>query len=125
MPRTTTIDASAILAYLNGEHGADVVESELSMNECVISAVNWSEVAQKIRRAGADWPLARATLRSLRLDIEPVTVADAEAAAAMWAPNTRLSLADRCCLALGQRLGTRILTADTEWGDADPITQIR
>ena len=45
------LDASAILAYLLGEQGADRMEDV--MNEgAVCGAANWSEVAQKVRAAG-------------------------------------------------------------------------
>lgn len=119
----TVVDASALLAFLQGEEGADVVEAELPGS--VISAANWSEVAQKVRSRGGDWGTARALLLSYDLAVEPVTLADAEHAAALWAPGSGLSLADRLCIALAHRLGTDALTADRAWGDGDGIRQVR
>lgn len=109
----TVLDASALLAFLKGEPGATAVEARLAGGIC--GAANWSEVAQKVRHAGADWPLARELLLSYGLRVEPVTMADGEAAAMLWAAGSGLSLGDRLCLALGSRLGVDILTTDTAW----------
>jgi ribonuclease VapC len=89
------------------------------------STANWSEVAQKVRAHGRDWSLARALLASYDLHLEPVTVADAELAAATWSPGSGLSLGDRLCLALAQRLGGTVWTADAAWGSTETVRQIR
>ncbi|MGH3357931.1 MAG: PIN domain-containing protein [Nocardioidaceae bacterium] len=117
-------DASALLCHLQGEPGADVVEARLS-DGGVVTAVNWSEIAQKVRSAGGDWTLARALLLSYDLRVEPVVMADGEAAAHLWRRGTGLSLADRICLAVGERLGAVIWTADAAWGESDAIRQVR
>lgn len=57
--------------------------------------------------------------------IEPVIVEDAEVAALRWRSGQGLSLADRLCLALADRLGSTAWTADTGWGSAANINQIR
>jgi ribonuclease VapC len=121
---TTVVDASALLAYLQGEEGAEVVERHLD-GDSACGAANWSEVAQKVRSAGRDWGLVRALLESYQLVVEPVLVDDAEWAAHRWKPGEGLSLADRLCLALGARLDATILTADATWGTDAPIRQIR
>ena len=118
------LDASALLAYLLGENGWDVVEQRLEAGACC-AAVNWSEVAQKVLAAGRDWDLARALLLSFGIAVEPVTVADAELAARRWERGGGLSLADRLCLALADRLGVVAWTADAAWGDSDAVRQIR
>ena len=118
------LDASAALAYLQGEPGADAVEEQLITGACC-GAANWSEVAQKIRAAGRDWDLARALLLSFDLDVEPVTAVDGEWAAARWQPSEGLSLADRLCLALAHRKNAEVFTADTAWGEGGGIHQIR
>lgn len=117
-------DASALLCFLQGEAGADVVERELGRG-AVCSAVNWSEVAQKVIVHGADWELARSLLLSFGLRIEPVHAADAEHAARLWRRGSGRSIADRICLATGLRLAAHVWTADTAWGTSDRISQVR
>lgn len=120
----TVFDASALLAFLQGERGHEGVADRLAEGG-VCGAANWSEVAQKLRAARADWPLARQLLLSFPLTIEPVTAADAEAAAALWRVGTGLSLADRLCLALGARVGGDVLTADTAWAGHPRVVLLR
>lgn len=118
------LDASALLAYLGGEPGGDIVEEALA-RPAHCGAANWCETAQKVRAAGGDWPLARALLLSFDLTIAPVTVDDAEEAARLWKRHSGLSLGDRLCLALAGRLGTVALTADRSWGSSPTVRQIR
>lgn len=120
----TVFDASALLAVLLGEAGSEAVEQHLAEGGRV-SAANWSEVAQKVTTKTAVWPTARELLLSFGLLIEPVTEQDAEAAAAIWTSARQLSLADRLCLALGDRLGAEVLTADRAWADRPRVTVIR
>lgn len=117
-------DASALLAYLQGEEGAAVVETALETGGAC-GAANWSEVAQKVRSHRRDWALARSLLLSYDLVVEPVTADDAEQAAAAWREGRGLSLADRLCLALGDRLDAPVLTADRSWGDTGRVRQVR
>lgn len=117
-------DASALLAYLQGEPGADQVESSIAPGD-VCGAANWSEIAQKVRSHDRDWSLARALLLTTGLRIEPVTQADAEGAARLWRAGSGISLADRLCLALADRLDAEVWTADAAWGTGGRIRQIR
>ena len=121
---TAVVDASAVLAFLQDENGADIVEAAL-LDDCRCGAANWSEVAQKALASGRDWPAARGLLLSYGLRVEPVVGADAEWAARRWSSRDRLSLADRLCLALGARLDVPVLTADRSWGSRGQIKQIR
>lgn len=117
-------DASALLAFLQDEPGASTVERELTAGgQC--GAVNWSEVAQNVLAHGRDWDLAKALLLSYELQIADVTATDAEWAAHRWRRGEGLSVADRLCLALGDRLDASVWTADTSWDSNDRITQIR
>ncbi|MCW2546663.1 MAG: twitching motility protein PilT [Mycobacterium sp.] len=120
----SVLDASALLAFLQAEDGSETVEEALRTGgHC--ATVNWSEVAQKVRSHGRDWELARALLTSYDLTLEPVTVQDAEHAAASWKAGRGMSLADRLCLALGERVDAEVLTADRAWGSEGKIRQIR
>ncbi|GLZ51723.1 type II toxin-antitoxin system VapC family toxin [Actinomycetospora sp. NBRC 106378] len=117
-------DSSALLCFLQGESGADLVEGALTDGgRC--SAANWSETAQKVRSRSADWSLARGVLDSYGVIVEPVTVDDAELAARFWRAGSGLSLADRLCLATAERLNATVWTADAAWGDSGRVRQVR
>ncbi len=120
----TVLDASAILAFVQGEPGSEIVEGALDAGASCAS-VNWSEVAQKVRAAGRDWGLVRGLLTSYSISVVAVGADDAERAAVLWRRGNGLSLADRICLAVTERLDVEVLTADTAWGTGDRIRQIR
>lgn len=124
------LDASALLALLFDEPGADEVEAEIG-NRCRVSAVNWSEVLAKLAEKGVGRRRAEADSLAARLEsvVEVVdfAVEDAELAAAL-VPRTRplgLSLADRACLALGLRCGLPVLTADRAWSEVEVDLEVR
>lgn len=121
---TVVVDASALLAFVQGEEGADVVEAALA-DDPRCGAANWSEIAQKVRAAQRDWDLVRAVLVSYGVVVEPVGPDDAEHAAMRWQRGDGLSLPDRLCLALGDRLDCVVLTADRSWGASGRVRQIR
>jgi PIN domain nuclease of toxin-antitoxin system len=117
-------DSSALLAFLQAEPGSDLVEHAM-VEGGVCGAANWSEVAQKVRQRAGDWDLASGLLLDFGLTVEPVGMADAERAAELWMGGTQLSLGDRLCLALGERIGATVWTADAAWGASASIRQIR
>ncbi|SRR5579875_3605067 len=121
----SVVDASVLLAFAQGEEGSDQAEAVLAAGGARCGAANWSEVAQRIRAAGRDWGLVRALLVSYGLTIEPVVEADAEWAARRWRKGEGLSLADRLCLALAERLNDDVWTADVSWGSVGRIRQLR
>lgn len=121
---TAVIDASALLAYLFDEPGAEVVQRAL-LDGAACSAVNYSEVAQKVSAAALDWGTVRAVLDAMTLQVAEATSDDAVAAADLWHPGSTLSLADRFCLVTAARLGVPALTADRAWGESDAVRQIR
>ena len=115
--RPSVIDASALLAVLNGEQGGDTVAPLLA--DAAMSTVNWAEVIQKAMAHGV-----ASTAQDLRTDVEalglellPFTAAHAEAAAALWSSTRHagLSLGDRACLAVAVELGATAVTADRAW----------
>ncbi|MFT4230539.1 MAG: PIN domain-containing protein [Microbacterium sp.] len=117
-------DASALLTFLQAEPGADAVERALE-DGAVIGAADYAEVAQKVLARGASWSVVRALLDSYSLGVEVVTQEDAEHAAALWRRGSGLSLGDRLCLALGDRLDLEVLTADRAWGTEGRVRQLR
>jgi ribonuclease VapC len=121
---TVVLDASAMLAFVQDEDGAEVVEGVLA-DDPRCGAANWSEVAQKVLAADRDWPLVRALLTSYPIQVDPVSIDDGEWAARRWRRGEGLSLGDRLCLALAERVDADVLTADTAWGSEGRVTQIR
>ncbi len=119
------LDASAMLALLHSEPGAEAVEEVLE--HAAISAVNWSEVCQRWIAHDVDASDLRVDTEALGLQIVPFTVDDAEQAAVLWSSMRRLglSLGDRACLGLARRLERPALTADRAWLDVDLGVEIR
>jgi ribonuclease VapC len=52
-------------------------------------------------------------------------MSDGERAANLWTEHPNLSLGDRLCLALADRLVAEAVTADRSWGSSSRIRQIR
>ena len=119
------LDASALLALFLKEPGGSVVEA--AADRALISAVNWSEVVQKLLARAVDVVGLREEVDELGIVIASFTADDAEVSAVLG-PSTRhlgLSLADRACLALGRRLDVPVLTADRTWLGAELGVEIR
>jgi PIN domain nuclease of toxin-antitoxin system len=121
---TIVLDASAVLAHILGESGSDRVDTALGEG-AVCSAVTWAEVVQHTTRHGVSRSALSAYAQVTGLMIEPLTQGDAEAAGGMFAPGDGLSLGDRCCLALAERLDTTALTADRQWAGRPSVEVIR
>ncbi len=108
-------DASAILALLRDEPGADVVAQYIG--DGLISAVNFQEVIKGLMRREVPIDAAVAMLDALHLDVRPHGREDAIAAAKLY-PATKefgSGLGDRTCMALAIAEGLPVLTADQEW----------
>ncbi len=128
---SSVLDASALLAYLNEEPGAAMVERALA-RDAVISAVNWAEVLSKVAETGLDPDLLETELEQQgllgqSLKVEPLLPEDSTQIAHLR-PKTRslgLSLGDRACLALGLRLSIPVLTTDRAWEKVQLDVEIR
>jgi len=109
------IDASALLALLNAEPGADIVAEALP--EGVISAVNLSEVVAKLCEAGMPEKAIHQALQPLGLEIVPFDEQQAYQAGLLRTATQDMgvSLGDRACLSLAKMLGVVALTADRAW----------
>lgn len=120
-------DASAMLAMLHGEPGADAVAAVLGIS--IVSAVNWAEVLQKARAHGIDIDGLEQDLAHLGVEFVPFTTKEADVAAELWDRGMRaLSLADRACLATGLVRGLPVVTADRAWSSLGleiPVKVIR
>lgn len=109
------LDASALLALIRKEKGAEVVESYIP--RFTMSSVNIAEVAAVLVRDGTSAAEAEQGVRAIVGRIVPFDDIHAFASAALF-PATQpfgLSLGDRACLALGQTLRLPVLTAEQIW----------
>jgi PIN domain nuclease of toxin-antitoxin system len=127
---SSVLDASALLAYLRDEQGAELVAGAIAEG-AAISTVNLTEVLSRAADRGGD-PVGLA--RQMRdrglldgaISIEPFTTEDAIEVARLR-PATReqgLSLGDRACIALASRLDLPALTADTAWSQLDLAVEL-
>jgi ribonuclease VapC len=122
---THVLDASALLAFLHDEPGAEQVRQAL--DGALISTVNWAEVIQKSLGRRAEVAGMRDEFVEVGLMFEPFTAAQAEAAAHLREKTRQrgLSLADRACLALAIDNEAVVLTADRAWRELDLDLEIQ
>ncbi len=123
MSRREVMDASAVLALLQREAGAETVE----LRGAVMNSVNFAEVVQKsvARQRPVDTLLHELAL--LGLSVTPFTPQEAQLTGELY-EKTRthgLSLADRCCLATAQLLGAVAVTADRQWLEVPHGVEVR
>ncbi|MGH7041757.1 MAG: type II toxin-antitoxin system VapC family toxin [Acetobacteraceae bacterium] len=111
------LDASAVLALLGEEPGAEAVLAALP--QATISAVNLSEVVATLAARGMPEAAIRAALDGLDLDPRPFDSPAAFAAGLLHAMTgaAGLGFGDRACLALAARLGGVALTTDCAWAE--------
>lgn len=124
MSQITVIDASAILAFLQGEPGDEWVRQALQSGPCVVSAANQAEVIAKALDRGVAPESIKIILSELAYTVTDIRAEDGAQAGWMRAQTRQmgLSLGDRLCLAVAQRLKARILTADRPWlAMAEPL----
>ena len=116
---TCVLDASAILALLNDEKGADRVAA-LGQSG-YISAVNGSEILTRQQDLGIPFDAAVSLFNDMQLSIVPFDAVRAVAAARLRAATKAygISLGDRACLALAVELALPVLTADRIWQRLD------
>ncbi len=119
------LDSSALLAFIHGEPGAEVVARVIG--DALVSSVNLAEVVTKLVTRGGSLDSARVVLGVAIVDVVDFTRPLAEEAGGLVL-RTRLkglSLGDRACLALAQREGVPAFTADRAWASLDIGVEIR
>jgi ribonuclease VapC len=111
------LDASAVLAFLQGEPGQDVVRQALQSSPCLVSAANQAEVISKALDRGGSKDNIERMLSELNYTVTELLPEDGTQAGWLRAATRHLglSLGDRLCLACAQRLKIQVLTADREW----------
>lgn len=110
------LDASAILAVINGEPGAEKLTPDL-LARAAGSAVNLAEVQTKLVSLG--WPSRDAweDATSPVREVRPFDDVQAKVAGDLVVQTRPLALGlgDRACLALGISLKAPVYTADRAW----------
>ena len=116
MAAKIVLDASALLAILNQEPGAEKLTPEL-LSAAIMSTVNLAEVHSKLVALGISpddaWDAALSPIQ----EVVPFTPEHARLVGDL-VRQTRslgLSLGDRACLALGLALHAPVYAADKSW----------
>ena len=109
------LDASALLALIQNEPGANVVEDVISSGW--ISTVNLSEVITKLTDDGMAEDDIREVFEGLQVNSVPFSLDQAYVAGLMRADTRMLGLSfgDRACLSLAKQLEIAALTTDRVW----------
>ncbi len=119
MPNEVVLDASAVLAVLKREPGADRVRAVL--DRATIGAVNAAEVQSKLVELGLSRPAAEERIRILGCPILAFSDVQAIEAGSLIAltRSLGLSLGDRACLALAINRKATVYTTERIWAKLD------
>ena len=123
--KETVLDATALLALLQEEPGAETVAEAIP--HASISTVNLAEVVGKLADSGMPEEAVQGALAGLGIKVIPFDE-DLAYRTGLLRPLTSaygLSLGDRACLALGQRLSQPVLTADRVWASLKIGVKVR
>jgi PIN domain nuclease of toxin-antitoxin system len=113
---SAVIDASALIAFLRDEPGADAVENVLGLPQtCYVHALNLCEVYYDFWRASNQNAAEAAITDLMGLGIGERSDMDSQfwrEVGRLKAVHRRVSLADCCALTLANRLGANLVSAD-------------
>lgn len=123
--RLVVLDASALLAWLLHERGAQTVDRMLSAGVAPVSVV--VETLYRAVEKGHKLPPDQLyeALVEMGLDVDAIAPEDAVRAAELIAASRTspaagsLSLGDGLCIAVAERLGLPITGGDQHWGTLD------
>ncbi len=126
--KRVVVDASAWLAFLRVEPGAEVAAKHLLFG--TMSAVNLSEVLETCVHNELAVNKVLALLKNWGIEIVPFNTQQATIAAEIkWQTGERaLTLSERACLSLARSRGIPVLTSNREWSKLDlgiEVIQIR
>jgi len=119
--RSSVLDSYAVLVFLFRQPGHEKVLELLERTvgterASLIAAPNWAEIRYMVeRKAGAEqWPVVRAKLRALPIEVVPADELLAEQAGALKVHH-KMSLADCFAAALAQQRRADLYTGDPEF----------
>lgn len=118
MKRTALLDASALLALILNERGADRVEALIDSAE--IHAVNFAEVVTKLLQKGVPTEEAARIAEEMALDVcGEFGVSQAVSCGELHAATRHLGLGlgDCVCLTMAAWRGMTAVTCDRKWLD--------
>ena len=115
------LDASALLALMYDEAGADRVEAVLRRG-AAISTVNWAEAISRMAERGEPTAVSEPRINTTVAAAGSLAVIAFDAPQAVEAARLRvptrhlgLSLGDRACLGLGRLRRLPVYTTDRAW----------
>jgi len=113
---SVVLDASAVMAVLNQEVGAERLTHSLLVGACC-SSVNVAEVLGKLVERGIQPADAWDNVTAVVPQILPFSAQHARTAGSLITQTrpSGLSLGDRACLALALALDAPVYTADRSW----------
>jgi PIN domain nuclease of toxin-antitoxin system len=119
------IDASSALAFLLRERGWQDAAPFFAIG--VMSAVNYAEVVQRVRRAGGNPDRCLSLLLNEGIAMVEADLVTAHAAGELEAltRSQGISLADRFCLALAMQRRCPVLTTDKAWKNLQLAVEVK
>lgn len=113
------IDASAVLAYLFKEPGADIIERYIK-DGLAITTVNLTEVILKLKTLPISQAETISSLSNLGMETIDYNQSLMRATAQLdWPRRPYLALADKICLGAGNYFKYPVITADKLWTKHD------
>jgi ribonuclease VapC len=109
------LDASALIAFLRKERGAERVEAVVTRS--CISAVNLAETYGKMVEYGKLLEDVVYQVERLRIPVVPFDAEQAKIAASFWKKTRSIGMAlgDRACLSLALKTSLPAFTTESEW----------
>ena len=119
------LDASALLALIFGEPGAEIVIPFARGSQ--ILSVNFTEVVGRVQAIEGNTKRLVAAVDSLEIHVRPFDRVLAQMAGELRAHTDQIgaSLADRACLAFAILHRQPVLTADKDWSKLELDIDIR
>ena len=113
------LDSSVLVAVMQAEPGSEKLLR--FFDGSLMSAVNHSEVLQKMAQLGGSIEITTAFMSRLDFQVVAFDKELSTETASLWPSTSRkgLSLADRSCLALARATSGIAVTADRAWKNLD------